>query len=438
MKLTLVAFLKVALLQVALLSSVVAQAGLISPCRDPIVLPGPKVQVFILPVQSESHLTENGRQLATILQRHVLFAALKYRSIAIEELTGDPRECGLAETIDMVRHRLGADQAAIFLSTRLFEQADALQLQSNVTLWLPGTLATTTWRLGASARVSNASLPAASPASSANEAVAFQPRRIPLSFVSTLADAQREARRLHTQPDSNSAFSTLPDDPHARIGFEVLETTGDWLHVRLFPEQRDGWISAHALVGGDELKGTFPELFFVDGLIGYLQLLVPAAPGAPALRATTADTAIGALNKYLELTSDRGESEARALATVLQGLATLRVGTSAQWSLPILADAQRYFSRARELAPGSTLANNFYLACAAAICARGGCPASADGLHAQYLAALAQDPTSVELLNNLDALYAAAQRGVIKLSIAPRAIAAQRALAREAGAANAP
>ncbi len=422
------------LLQVALLSSVVAHAGLLSPCRDPIVLPGPKVQVFVLPVQAESRLTENGRQLATILQRHVLFAALKYRSIAIEELTGDPLECGLADSIDRVRHRLGPGQAAIFLSTRMFELADALQLQSNVTLWLPGTSATTTWRLGASLRATNASLPAASPAtaSTAAEAVVFQPRRIPLSFLSTLADAQREARRLRSQPDSNAAFSTLPDDPDARIGFEVLDTSGDWLHVRLFPEGREGWIAAHTLATGDELKGAFPELFFIDGLIGYLQLLSPATPGAPTLRAGTAQTAIGALSRYLELAANPGESEARAIGTVVQGLATLHVGSSAQWSLPQLEAAQRYFSRARELAPGSTLANNFYLACAAAICARGGCADSADSLHAQYLAALAQDPTSVELLNNLDALYAAAQSGVIRLNIAPGAIAAQRELARQA------
>jgi len=90
------------------------------------VLPGPKVHVFILPYRAQGKLTARGRELATIVQRHVLFAALKYRSIAVAELTGQAEDCEASETMERVQRRLADGQTAIFLWGRLFEQGEAI------------------------------------------------------------------------------------------------------------------------------------------------------------------------------------------------------------------------------------------------------------------------------------------------------------------------
>jgi hypothetical protein len=395
-----------------------AYAGLQSPCRDPMVLPGPKVQVFVLPYKAESRLTARGRELATIVQRHVLFAALKYRSIAVTEFTGDAEDCAFEQTAARVNARLKEGQAAIFLWGRLFEQGDSIRLQSTTAFGVRGVADTLSWKLGgADSNSARAAMPA--------DPVAFPARAIPLYFLDTLESAQRASRRIHSAPNASSSFWELPADPDARFGYEVIETRADWMHVRLIPEGGDGWIPAHALATGEDLKGAFPELYFIDGLIGYHQLWnLPGTPAAADSR-TLAGTRTS-FDKYIELAAGRAESEGRAYAAIMKGNATLR-SASTPWSTEVLVEAQRYYEAAQQLAPTSTVANNFFLACSAALCARGACSGSGDQLHHRFLVAVAQDPTSAELIGNLNAFYAAVEGGRISLNASREEIARQKA-----------
>jgi hypothetical protein len=379
------------LLSIVIFAAMLApvRAGIQTPCNDPTVLPGPKVHVFILPYQAESKLTQRGRELATIVQRHVLFAALKYQSIAVAELTGEARECQYETLAKSVYSRLKNGQAAIFLWGRIFEQGDAIRLQSTVAFSMVGSTDRYEWTLDrASATKTQATVP--------TDPVIFSPRVIPLNFLQMLEPAQREARRLHASPDSASSAMELPNDPDARFGFEVMETRNDWMRVRLFPSREEGWIPAHALTDGSNLKGTFPELYFVDALIGYHQLWstpTRAAVGDP--RRTLAATR-RSFDEYLNQAASRAESDARALAAILKGNATLRAsGGADEWSNDALQEAEKDYQNAQRQAPASTVANNFSLACASALCARGVCGEGANRLHAQYLDAIARDPTSI-------------------------------------------
>jgi hypothetical protein len=112
---------------------------------------------------------------------------------------------------------------------------------------------------------------------------------------------------------------------------------------------------------------------------------------------------------------------------ILKGNATLRASGEATWSTETLQKALALYRDAREQAPTSTIASNFFLACSSALCARGACAGGSDQLHEQYLRAIARDPTSTELVTNLDRFYGAAQSGRIRLSTSPEQIAAQRA-----------
>lgn len=401
------------------LASLTAAAGVQSPCSDPLILPGPKVQVFILPYQAQGQLTPRGRELATIMQRHVLFAALKYRSIAVAELTGEPNLCAPERIMSRVTPGLKDGQAAIFLWGRLFEQGESIRLQSTVAFTMHGSPDIVHWSLGGEAG-SNAS------ATIPGDPVLFAARQIPLSLLQALEPAYREARRFHKSPDAASAFFDLPNDPEARFGYEVLETRNDWMHIRLIPGGDDGWVPAHALADADNLKGNFPELYFVDGLIGYHQLWRTGSRPATddpqrLLRLTQAS-----FDRYIQQAANRAESEARALALILKGNATLRAAGDAAWSTDTLQQAQALYRDGRQLAPTSTIANNFFLACSSALCARGACVEGPDQLHEQYLRAIARDPTSTELVANLDRFYGAAQGGRIRLNIPAEQIAEQR------------
>lgn len=399
-----------------------AAAGVQSPCADPLILPAPKVQVFIMPYQAQGRLTPRGHELATILQRHVLFAALKYPSIAIEELTGEPNLCAPERIMSRVGAALKDGQAAIFLWGRLFEQGDSIRLQSTLAFTMHGRPDKLQWSLGGDA-ASDAS------ATVPGDPVLFAARQIPLDLLQAIEPAYREARRFHKAPDASSSFFDLPDSPEARFGYEVLEVRDDWMHIRLIPGGGDGWVPAHALASADNLKGAFPELYFVDGLIGYHQLWgVGSRPGATNPRRMLELTR-ASFDRYSQQAAGRAESEARALAMILKGNATLRAAGEGAWSTQTLQQAQALYRDARELAPTSTIASNFFLACSSALCARGACADGSDQLHEQYLRAIARDPTSTELVANLDRFYGAAQSGRIRLSAPADQIAEQRARA---------
>jgi hypothetical protein len=414
--------LRWSLAALAMATACIARAGDMSPCDRPTVFEHASVQVFVLPYSATGKLTAPGRALATIAQRHVLFAALKYPSIGIIELTGDPKRCSYRQVAERVTGRLRKGQTAIFVWGRMFEQGDTIRLQSTVAFTKHGSTDTLEWDLGGGAGAASASVP--------TTPIMFAPRQIPLNLLPMLEPAQRAARRLHREPNATSPYFDLPGDPEARFSYEVVEARDDWMHIRLFPSRDQGWVPAHALLSGDDLKGTFPELYFVDALIGYHQLWREPRLSDGAQRRVLASTR-ASLDKYLQHASDRAETDAHALAMVLKGNATLRGAGSAAWSTSVLQEAQGQYRRARELAPASTIANNFYLACSSALCARGACEGSPDELHSQYLNAIGRDPTSAELVGNLETFYAAAQSGSIRVSTPPEEIARQKEQARE-------
>jgi hypothetical protein len=414
-----------ALLCPALLGAA-AHAGMMSPCQDPIVLPSSKVHVFLLPYQAEGPLTERGRELATIVQRHVLYAALKYPSIAVEELTGESRWCGFDVVAARVLPRLRAGQTAIFVWGRLFEQEGKLRLRSTALYTIAHQSDTVAWNLDGLSTKATATVPP--------DPVLFAPREIPFGILAGLQAAQQEARRLHREPNTASPYEDLPGGPDAKFAFEVLGAENDWMHVRLFRSGQQGWLSAHALTAGDDLKGTFPELYFVDGLIGYNEIGGDETRYTPAQVRVIRNSVVESLNRYLDLSSSRGESDARALAAVLVGTAQLRAAGHASPSIELLETADQSYQKAERNAPTSTVANTFHLACALALCWQGRCEGGANQLHSQFLAAVAADPTNAELLGNLDVLYSAASdtQGRMQLTMSAGEIDAQRSIVAQA------
>jgi hypothetical protein len=241
---------------------------------------------------------------------------------------------------------------------------------------------------------------------------------------------------MYEAPDPASSFWELPADPEARFGYVVLEARDGWMHVQLSRGAGEGWVRTDTLAAATDLKGTFPELHFIDGLIGY-HLLAGAGSSSPAGRAAgtaaegrrTLQATLDSFDRYLAATQGRAESEARALAKVLQGNAVLHAAQQ-PWQTPELQAAERHYLAARELAPTSTVASTFALACGSALCARGACSLDPDRLHEEFVEAVGRDPGSRELVGNLEQFYAAAQRGSLKVTMPADELARQRELTK--------
>lgn len=382
-----------------------ARAGMRSPCTDPIVLPGARVQVFILPFVAAGELDERGRDFASILQRQVLFSALKYRSIGVEELTGDSHECSSERAYDAIGRRLSDEQVALFMSVRLFQQGSVIYLQSTAMALAKKLDDSAHWQTG----IEGARVGATTPA----EPVQFAPRAIPLELFANLRESAVRANRLYREASESSEFRDLPRGPEARFSFSVIDSEGSWMKVKLLPNGDTGWLSASALASPEVVASVLPELRFVDGWVGYY-----------ALRESpeVARDASESLEKYLQSSAKLAESEARSDAAILLGNVALRMG-AAEKSLPA---ARAYYARAHEISPDSTAASNFYLASTTALCAKGPCPISGDALHKEYLEAIARDPTSAELVANLESYYTVARaRKEIRGELKPERIDAQ-------------
>ena len=399
------------------LASPMAIAGAKSPCDTPTLFRDAGVQVLILPYESERQLSPQAAALATLMQRHVLFAALKYRSIAVTELTERDGPCRPDLLISKVIGALKPGQFAIVLSGQLFEQRDRIHLKSIVTVLAGAGMAKPlVWPLGGDPPVAlSTRLP--------STIAGFAPRTIPLEYLERMRSAQQRARRVHREPDAGSPARELPTDPDAQFVFHVLDARDDWMKIRVQPYDIEGWIPAHALATADQLKGEFPELYFVDGLVGYHGIARDPVRAARLARESFA--------RYLSVSGQSGESEPRALAAVMQGNSWL-LGSTGQWSDDTLKMAQRDYLRALELMPGSLVAANHELACTTLLCARDACGEDAASLHNRYLAALALDPTNPELLLNLDQYYAAAQSQRVKTPLSGADLTQQQQILRQA------
>jgi len=231
---------------------------------------------------------------------------------------------------------------------------------------------------------------------------------------------------VHVQPDAGAPFTELPAGPSDRYTFLVLEARNDWMRIRVLPDGVEGWVPAHALATGQDLKGTFPELYFVDGLVGYYSL-APAAPAAPDRRLLEVTQASFA--RYLQETESRSESDPRALALLIMGNARLRAAV-VPWPTPTLQSALDEYRRAALASPTWTPARSHLLACTALLCARDACGDEARALGALYLEAINRDPTSRDLIDGLSAYYEAVTLGRLKSDLSAEAVATQRATLR--------
>jgi hypothetical protein len=398
------------------------------PCEKPFVFSNAAVNVVVLPYSLPPSLggkfipAEPGRprpmtvgeQLGALVQLETILSIAKYGSIGVVHLVGDTtRECTPETVLDKLTGKIGGTQqnerlkpgnALVMIWGRIFQTGPDLYLQSYVRFL----------RMGADETIDlpvrNQTLKGAL----SSQAFACAPRKI---AVKDIADIQRQftsARLLHSQPSETSPTIQLQEG--ATFSYWITDIKGDWVQVlpvnRTFGSSQKlppGWLQARATDAQWSLRRQMPELYFVEGLTGYLTARVRST--APAVVSSALQNAETGITRYLDawganavLGSDAvagGTPLAVAVPRQLRGFVSLMRGSETA-----LADARAQFDRAATLAPHSANARN--LATIAAVAQTYRQP-SADQAPQKFVeqlrTMLGTDPDNTRILTNLGAVY---------------------------------
>ena len=413
--------LKPALLLIVFLLFQPARAAAIDmnvPCETPSVFAGAPLNVVVLPYSQPASfgqtLTRAGEQLGGLVQLETVLAIAKFGGIGVTQLIGDTREgC----TPDVVLNKLLGKQggaletlrpggALILIWGRIFESGQDLFLQSYVRFLRAGV--TESIDIAVRERTLTGTL--------STQAFACAPRKIARR---DLDDVQRQfasARLLHERPDTGSPMVRMPEGP-GPFAYWVTDVRGEW--VQLQPMERRpgsnrqltrGWLLARATEAQWSLRRQMPELFFVEGVAGYLAARTQPNAAQVATWLISSETAI---NRYIEawganavLGGDAaagGTPLAVAVPRQLRGFITL---LRARGSVASFAEALPHFERAATLVPYSSNARNLVTMTRMARAYRG--PLT-DQEPRQFIddlrGLLGTDPDSASLLANLSVAY---------------------------------
>jgi hypothetical protein len=386
------------------------------PCARPSVFSAAAVNVVVLPysvpptVRSSSAV---GEQLGALVQLETVLSIAKYGSIGVTQLVGNAQdECTPEIVLDKLlgkqggaRETMRPGSGLILIWGRIFESGADLYLQSFVQFLRPGT--TETVDVSVRDRTLKGTL--------STQAFACAPRKIAIRDLEDIRRQFRSARLLHTQPNSISRSVEIPDRGES-LAFWVTDLRGDW--VQLEPMDRGnnrtferGWLQVRPTDAQWSLRAKMPELYFVEGVAGYLMARVRA--NSQTIVDASLQGAESAITRYIEgwganavLGNDattNGTPLAVAVPRQLRGfVALLRArGTDAG-----LAEARTHFERAAALASHSSDARNLVAITHIAQTFRQ--PADAPSPRRfvnDVRTLLGSDPSNVTVLGNLGVIY---------------------------------
>jgi hypothetical protein len=386
------------------------------PCARPSVFSGAAVNVVVLPysvppsVRSSSAV---GEQLGALVQLETVLSIAKYGSIGVTQLVGDAQdECTPEIVLDKLLGRQGGARETmrpgsglILIWGRIFESGADLYLQSFVQFLRPGT--TETVDVSVRDRMLKGTL--------STQAFACAPRKIAIRDLEDIQRQFRSARLLYTQPNSSSRSVEIPDRGES-LAFWVTDLRGDW--VQLEPMDRGsnrkferGWLQVRSTDAQWSLRAKMPELYFVEGVAGYLMARVRS--NSQAIVDASLQGAESAIGRYIEgwganavLGNDattNGTPLAVAVPRQLRGFVALLRARGADAGL---AEARTHFERAAALASHSSDARNLVAITQIAQTFRQ--PADAQSPRRfvdEVRTLLGSDPGNATVLGNLGVIY---------------------------------
>jgi hypothetical protein len=388
-------------------------------CEAPFVFSGAAVNVVVLPYSLPASFggktSKAGEQLGGLVQLETILAIAKFGSIGVVQLVGDTtRDC----TPEIVLNKLTGKQSGavermkpgaglILIWGRIFQSGTDLFLQSYIRFLRPG--ANETIDLTVRGRTLTSPL--------STQAFACAPRKIAIRDIDDIQRQFSSARLLYAEPNTTAAAMKLPEGL-GPIMYWITDVRGDW--VRVQPRHREGeggprlppgWMQARSADAQWSLRRQMPELYFVEGVTGYLMARVRSS--APAVVESALQNADAALGRYLDAwganavlgtdAADGGTPLAVAVPRQLRGFVALLRGRGSDAAV---SEASPQFERAAMLAPHSANARNLVTMMRVAQAYR---QPSADQSPRRFIdevrGMLGIDPENVALLTNLDAIY---------------------------------
>jgi hypothetical protein len=387
------------------------------PCATPSVFANAAVNVIVLPFSRPPSLrgsAEAGAQLAALVQLETVLAIAKYGSIAVTQLVGDPsNECAPEVVLDKLlgrqsgaRETMRQGSGLILIWGRIFESGADLYLQSFVQFLRAGTAESVD--VAVRDRTLKGTL--------STQAFACAPRKIALKDFQDIQRQFRSARPLNAEPGSRSRSVEILATK-GPLAFWVTDLRGDWVQLEPVDRGSDqkferGWLQTRSADAPWSLRAKMPELYFVEGVAGYLmarvrsdsQAIVDAALlGADAAIARYTDA--WGVNAVLgNDATTNGTPLAVAVPRQLRGFIALLRSRGSDLGL---VEARAQFERAAALAAHSSDARNLSTITQVAQTFRQ--PASATHTPRRFVddvrAVLGSDPSNATVLANLAAIY---------------------------------
>ena len=392
------------------------------PCATPSVFAGAAVNVVVLPYSMPASLRGSGAvgaQLGALVQLETVLSIAKFGSIGVTQLVGDARdECTPEIVLDKLlgrqsgaRETMRQGSGLILIWGRIFESGPDLYLQSFIRFLRPGTPESV--EVAVRDQTLKGTL--------STQAFACAPRKIAIRDIEDVQRQFRTARLLHAQPNASSPAVKIPETS-GPLAFWVTDLRGDWVQIEPMDRGSNkkfdrGWLQVRAADTQWSLRAKMPELYFVEGVAGYLmarvrsnsQTIVDASlQGADTAIARYTD-AWGA-NAVLGADAAAGGTPlAVAVPRQVRGFVALLRGRgtdAGRGTDTTFAEARTQFERAAALAPHSSDARNLVTITQVAQAYRS--PA-ADQPPRRFIdevrGLLGKDPNNATLLANLGALY---------------------------------
>lgn len=400
---------------VVLLLPARAMAGAVNiPCSAPFVFSNAAVNAVVLPYSLPPALGSRsaaGDKLGALVQLETILSIAKFGSIGVVQLVNDGRgSCDPETVLDKLtgkrpgaREVMKAGNGLILIWGRIFQSGPDLFLQTYIRFMRPGVEESI--EVAARDRTLTGTL--------STQAFACAPRKIALRDLEAIERQFVSTRLLHAEPSTSSRTEAISSDP---FSYWITDIRGDWVKLQSMSGPKStapfgGWIQARAPDAQWSLRRHMPELYFVEGVAGYLSARVPQNRGPAAQRAL--QNGQEALTRYLDawgvnavLGGDAaagGTPLAVAVPRQLSGFMTLMRGAASPESL---AEARSQFQRAAALAPHSSDARNLVTITQVAQAYR---QPAADQPPRRFIddirSLLGSDPDNAALLTNLGVIY---------------------------------
>ena len=411
-------FLKRALLVLTLVV-VPARAWAIEiavPCATPSVFSGAAVNVVVLPYSMPASLRGSGAvgaQLGALVQLETVLSIAKFGSIGVTQLVGDARaECTPEIVLDKLlgrqsgaRETMRQGSGLILIWGRIFESGPDLYLQSFIRFLRPGTPEAV--EVAVRDRTLKGTL--------STQAFACAPRKIAIRDIEDVQRQFRTARLLHAQPIASSPAVRIPETS-GPLAFWVTDLRGDWVQIEPMDRGSNkkferGWLQVRAADTQWSLRAKMPELYFVEGVAGYLMARVRS--NSQTIADASLRGADAAIARYTDAWGENavlgadavagGTPLAVAVPRQVRGFVALLRGRASDTAF---TEARAHFERAAALAPHSSDARNLVTITQVAQAYRS--PA-ADRPPRRFIdevrGLLGTDPNNATLLANLGTLY---------------------------------